>query len=395
MVTSFLNAKEQFYYQFSRFAGSGKIPIPMPGYKAPAQVDAVLRYYKDSAINVATAAPLISRGEIRRHEVHDTDLNYPVISIQDFAPIVDSSKYLHSKRIFGGLKVKDAQQSIPHTIIQVVWVGNNRPVTVTRAYALSRVNTNHTRLLRVQELDEPGKFPVYCETFMEDVYYEYATPIPFIFRHRVSFASKVEAHNTSMQEWLYTNFDSTKEGCFIYNRADLINIDYIKGDYCGYTMEVTPDMEREDGVFEFQADFDVTVYIVLQDPVEYVRQLVALLNAGITDAISSETSTIVMGVNPVIAGQVIAAQEVDPIFSASTAFSITPQDIVRWNSRDAYRQQVTNETTIVVNHNLGMYPSVNMILNNGTTVEGAVTYDSINTLTVRFNNPVTGQLVCS
>ena len=46
--------------------------------------------------------------------------------------------------------------------------------------------------------------------------------------------------------------------------------------------------------------------------------------------------------------------------------------------------------TLVVAHNLGVFPSVTVIDSAGTQVEGCVTYDSENQVTITFNAPFSG-----
>lgn len=64
-----------------------------------------------------------------------------------------------------------------------------------------------------------------------------------------------------------------------------------------------------------------------------------------------------------------------------------------------YSQSFTNASTVSVTHNLGKIPSV-VILNTSTgkRIYGEVVYDILditNKLTVNFNEPLTGQVVCN
>ena len=392
MITSIMDANDNFFRQFSQYADVNGI-IAIPALHSNSSIGVKLRHYKDSAINIAGGESIVKRQDVRRHEEQITTLIYPVISVQPFVPVVDQSRYFHAKRLFGGLKVKDSQATIPDSFIRVIWIGRTKPVSVSTAYALNRVTQSNTRLVRVTELDEVGQFNTYCETEVEDVYYEYAHPIPFTFMYQVSFASKVDAHHQAMCQWAYKTFDLTNQGCFVYNREVIAGF-YVKGDYCGYEVE-TREIPREDGVFEFQMDFKVTVYIALIDPVEYVRTVVQIWRAGISDVEVTDSSRIVLGASPAIQRAVTEIQETDPIFSQSPAFTITEQDIQRWESRDAYRQIVTNESVITVAHNLGMFPSVTFINQVGNIIEGAVEYTNENTLILRFNSSQSGVVVCS
>jgi hypothetical protein len=55
----------------------------------------------------------------------------------------------------------------------------------------------------------------------------------------------------------------------------------------------------------------------------------------------------------------------------------------------------TNESTVVVEHNLGKYPSTTVIDSADDEVEGRVTHDSINQLTLTFTASFTGKVICN
>lgn len=63
---------------------------------------------------------------------------------------------------------------------------------------------------------------------------------------------------------------------------------------------------------------------------------------------------------------------------------------------DAYFQQAfTNQSSVTVTHNLNKYPAVQIIDSAGDQVEGNVSHDSLNELTVTFSSSFTGTIFCN
>lgn len=60
-----------------------------------------------------------------------------------------------------------------------------------------------------------------------------------------------------------------------------------------------------------------------------------------------------------------------------------------------YVQNFTTTNTVVVPHNLNKYPSVSVIDSAGDGVEGEVTYQNLDSLTVMFTNPFSGSVTCN
>lgn len=55
----------------------------------------------------------------------------------------------------------------------------------------------------------------------------------------------------------------------------------------------------------------------------------------------------------------------------------------------------TNSSTVVVDHNLGKYPSVQIFDSAGDQVEGQITHNSIDQLTATFTSSFTGTITCN
>lgn len=58
-------------------------------------------------------------------------------------------------------------------------------------------------------------------------------------------------------------------------------------------------------------------------------------------------------------------------------------------------EQNTPSDTWEINHNLGKHVSVEVIDSSGQLVEGEVTYNSLNKVTIRFNGSFTGVATCN
>ena len=101
--------------------------------------------------------------------------------------------------------------------------------------------------------------------------------------------------------------------------------------------------------------------------------------------------------NPIIDAQDVrqsAQAESDPVFVASPAYAITQSDIDDWNStiedkNYLHTQSISSDSWVVV-HNLNKYPSVCVIDSAGTRLEGAITYDSLNQVTISFAGDTSG-----
>ena len=101
--------------------------------------------------------------------------------------------------------------------------------------------------------------------------------------------------------------------------------------------------------------------------------------------------------NPIVDVQdvkVSAAQESDPVFVASAAYDITTDDIDSWNGHIEDRNYVHNQSIAAaswsITHNLGKYPSVNVIDSANSNIIGSVTYNSINQITISFAGDTSG-----
>lgn len=60
-----------------------------------------------------------------------------------------------------------------------------------------------------------------------------------------------------------------------------------------------------------------------------------------------------------------------------------------------YSMDFVNQTSVTVNHNLNKYPSVQVYDQDGNGVECSVVFNSLNTITLTFNSPVTGTVYCN
>lgn len=60
-----------------------------------------------------------------------------------------------------------------------------------------------------------------------------------------------------------------------------------------------------------------------------------------------------------------------------------------------FTQAFTGVSSVVVTHNLGKYPSPIIFDSAGDEVEGDIRHDSVNQLTVTFNNSNTGTVICN
>lgn len=94
-------------------------------------------------------------------------------------------------------------------------------------------------------------------------------------------------------------------------------------------------------------------------------------------------------------------------------FIIDGRDILNANASEAERRLSSAESAIAtipksftyvqsqaatvwtVNHNLGRFPAVSVVDSAGSVVIGDVTYVSVNTLTVAFSAPFSGNVYCS
>jgi hypothetical protein len=65
------------------------------------------------------------------------------------------------------------------------------------------------------------------------------------------------------------------------------------------------------------------------------------------------------------------------------------------NGDKSYTVSFTNQTTVVVQHNLEKYPAVTFKDSAGTEYEVDVHHDSINQCTVTWNTPLTGSITCN
>lgn len=60
-----------------------------------------------------------------------------------------------------------------------------------------------------------------------------------------------------------------------------------------------------------------------------------------------------------------------------------------------YSEAFTNQSTVVVEHNLGKYPATQIFDSAGDQVEGTIRHDSLNQLTATFVSSFTGTIICN
>ncbi len=65
------------------------------------------------------------------------------------------------------------------------------------------------------------------------------------------------------------------------------------------------------------------------------------------------------------------------------------------SDKNYIHEQNTPSNTWVIDHNLSKYPSVDVIDSSGQLVEGEVTYNSLNRVTIMFNGSFTGVATCN
>ena len=75
--------------------------------------------------------------------------------------------------------------------------------------------------------------------------------------------------------------------------------------------------------------------------------------------------------------------------------SSAPGGGISGNPDAYYTQAFTASSTVVVVHNLGKYPAVSVMDSAGDIVTGDIVNDSINQLTITFNAPFTGTVICN
>ena len=98
--------------------------------------------------------------------------------------------------------------------------------------------------------------------------------------------------------------------------------------------------------------------------------------------------------NPIVDVQDAKTVETDPVFVASPAYGISSSDITGWNSivedKNYVHTQGISSASWVVTHNLGKYPSVNVIDSANNNIVGSVVYNSINQVTISFAGDTSG-----
>lgn len=60
-----------------------------------------------------------------------------------------------------------------------------------------------------------------------------------------------------------------------------------------------------------------------------------------------------------------------------------------------YVMSFSGLATVIVNHNLGKFPSVTVISSAGDEIVGDVTHNTVNQLTITFNGSNTGTVTCN
>lgn len=75
--------------------------------------------------------------------------------------------------------------------------------------------------------------------------------------------------------------------------------------------------------------------------------------------------------------------------------SSAPGDGISGNADANFTYPFTALSVVVVTHNLGKYPAVSVIDSANDTVTGDIVHNSINQLTITFNAPFTGTVICN
>lgn len=84
----------------------------------------------------------------------------------------------------------------------------------------------------------------------------------------------------------------------------------------------------------------------------------------------------------------------DPMYPLNTSLSEVPltEPTV---PQQTFEQPITGQTSVTVNHNLGVYPSVIILDAGGNLVTANVDYTSVNTVILTFGMPFTGVVICN
>ena len=351
------------------------------------------RFFKRGAKTRIEETPIVDKGGLQKQsEV------YPVVSIQPLGEELVRTRYYADQKRWGYADVKrEPNWNIVEPIILLVsprFAGMRR---VTSASAIATAKEKFMRLVRMESMDKPGLPSVYGEAPLEDVIYEIPFPLPLEMRYKVAMAAHSYADYAMLRDWAYKKFDETSQARFIYN-AEKVG-DFTIGPMFPYTFK-RREVEREDGIYEMQLDFSVITYLHIKDLIEYYTYSIKM-GLSVTDMFSAESADVVT-INPLqpsvvqkVSGGV--TEEKDPIFTSSAASIITFADIERWNEGvSAVRQTVTNQSSVLVAHNLGIEPVVTFIDGStGETVVGTVTHVSASLVRVDFSSPQTGIIICT
>ena len=103
----------------------------------------------------------------------------------------------------------------------------------------------------------------------------YKSPVWMNFRYDVGLASKGYNETQAMRDYFQRRFNS--EVGFIFNSVIVDN--EILGDVVPYTMRMT-DIPRNDGIFETNMEFNLSVWVYLVEPkeVELVQEIILNIN---------------------------------------------------------------------------------------------------------------------
>ncbi len=194
---NFNEVDREFYNLFLRKAVSKIIPpvksaqpyIPIVTHKEEV-VDVLVRFFKRSGGS----------------QIEEFAAAYPVISIQNFSPVVDPQRNIKSREYYeGGFYTTD-------------------------------------------EGDREGS----------KIFF----PIPLIFRYQVAIASRYESHHNALLEWFYRTFHFYHtEPCFLMNTVETLDSGKL-GTVVPYKVTMN-DVPREDKFYEANFEFELKPFVHL------------------------------------------------------------------------------------------------------------------------------------
>lgn len=112
----------------------------------------------------------------------------------------------------------------------------------------------------------------------------------------------------------------------------------------------------------------------------------------VTDGLGNQTP-LSISTSEVVSSVNVEASGFKTPTGTSNEFLMADGSVSIGGSGDAFYEhdQSTSNNSWVVNHNLGKYPSATVIDTANSVVQGLVTYNSLNQLTITFNNPFSGK----